>query len=660
MDMDTSQSEIVTPKDSSSILPTDIVSPIFPDTSTTQLSSTAEGTMSTSASDPSTSNWPFSSSSEFPLPTSDAPTSFESSVFTPSSSDSQQRSSSTPEETPSSDLDASPTTLPPFTSVDPEPTPTVDSTSEVSIPQPSPSTTTPPYQISFPLPSPTTFTLTLEPSTISVPFTVYDTPLPSISTADEPTSLPPVVTVVESSQTTVTVTRVYTTTYNGTYEATVTSLIETGILRTDVPMRNLGISSNSGAIIGVTLGSTFAFLVVIILLFFFCRRHRRSSRQSSGPQLEEAVWRPPFRDEDESVRGIFQGAAAAATRLVRKLSNRSSSGHDEKSVDGADTGSVGFVAALPRVSEGSGKDGAVSQLSCAVITSPDGGPILSKKSQSSSSQSHVTGGNSTSSSESHAERGFRYTVDDGANGASSRTRISLSGPRPRPESRRPSYSTPPISFPISEMGETDRKSEKGSIRGLLSKLTKRPTSSHSNATVKSPSISSQTHVHTFFGSTESLVENMPSGSANSHKSPEPILLTHTLPYDSLLNPSPAVLFPVSNSPSTPPQPLLSFPRGITGNSYTVQSISPPPPSLRISGDPTPPSPAATDTSSFVVKESLLHPKLGMALQASQASLRDHEDYSRPISGLVTWGKSAMHREDSVSSGGSNPNGMNTK
>ena len=49
----------------------------------------------------------------------------------------------------------------------------------------------------------------------------------------------------------------------------------------------------------------------------------------------------------------------------------------------------------------------------------------------------------------------------------------------------------------------------------------------------------------------------------------------------------------------------------------------------------PPIPSTDDASSMV--EGLLHPRLGMALahsqQASSTSLRDHEDYSRPINGV---------------------------
>jgi len=100
---------------------------------------------------------------------------------------------------------------------------------------------------------------------------------------------------------------------------------------------------------------------------------------------------------------------------------------------------------------------------------------------------------------------------------------------------------------------------------------------------------------------------------------------------SLLNP------PIVIQPS---QPVLGFPHGISGNSYvprapqmsfnsqsTMVPVQWRPPSL-----PPPPSPAPTDDSSMV--EGLLDPRLRMNQdgdeQASTASLRDHEDYSRPI------------------------------
>ena len=102
------------------------------------------------------------------------------------------------------------------------------------------------------------------------------------------------------------------------------------------------------------------------------------------------------------------------------------------------------------------------------------------------------------------------------------------------------------------------------------------------------------------------------------------------------------------SPSllNPPISMSQTPRGVTRSSYTFPSQHLPPllqdtssrGLLRWPGvtlPPPSPSPVPTDTSSMV--EGLLHPRLGMALgssqQASVTSLRDHEDYTRPINGV---------------------------
>jgi hypothetical protein len=107
---------------------------------------------------------------------------------------------------------------------------------------------------------------------------------------------------------------------------------------------------------------------------------------------------------------------------------------------------------------------------------------------------------------------------------------------------------------------------------------------------------------------------------------------------SLLNP------PISMSQTVP----LS--RGVARSSYTTtfspsqhlplrqdaSSKGPRWPDVVVTTIPPSPSPVSTmDTSSMV--EGLLHPRLGMALgtsqQASATSLRDHEDYTRPINGV---------------------------
>jgi len=100
---------------------------------------------------------------------------------------------------------------------------------------------------------------------------------------------------------------------------------------------------------------------------------------------------------------------------------------------------------------------------------------------------------------------------------------------------------------------------------------------------------------------------------------------------------------LSNPHISLPQTLL--PRGVTGGSYATpnqrphhrQGVGDTSEGLLWHGATLPhaPSPAPTDTSSMV--EGLLHPRLGMVLaqsqQASATSLRDHEDYTRPINGV---------------------------
>ena len=104
---------------------------------------------------------------------------------------------------------------------------------------------------------------------------------------------------------------------------------------------------------------------------------------------------------------------------------------------------------------------------------------------------------------------------------------------------------------------------------------------------------------------------------------------------SLLNPPIAMsqtVVPPRTSYTFPRQHLLPTPRQDTSRGlvrWPMADVTLPPPF------PAAPSPVPTDTSSMV--EGLLHPRLGMALGSSQRasamSLRDHEDYTRPINGV---------------------------
>lgn len=204
-------------------------------------------------------------------------------------------------------------------------------------------------------------------------------------------------------------------------------------------------------------------------------------------------------------------------------------------------------------------------------------------------------------------------------------RNTMSGPRPLPktEGRRHS-STPPSAFalPARESAfdcerQGQEQSDRTSVKSFLNRLrtTSRRVSTQSMATLRG-----NPTAQACAGSDESDVFPLPG-----------------LYSPSLLNP------PIALPPG---QALLRFPRGVTGNGYT--SLSPPmPPQMSSVGydlhPPSfpwpsvtlpPPSPVLTDDSSMV--EGLLHPRLGAldnAQQASTASLRDHEDYTRPINGV---------------------------
>ena len=133
---------------------------------------------------------------------------------------------------------------------------------------------------------------------------------------------------------------------------------------------------------------------------------------------------------------------------------------------------------------------------------------------------------------------------------------------------------------------------------------------------------------------ESEEEESPSRTSSTHMySPSllnpPISMSQTFPHPRGVN--------TRNSSTFPAQPHLvpfrqdTF-RGQLARWPDVGGTLPPPPL------PSAPSPVPTDSSSMV--EGLLHPRLGMALgssqQASATSLRDHEDYTRPINGVCSF------------------------
>jgi hypothetical protein len=197
---------------------------------------------------------------------------------------------------------------------------------------------------------------------------------------------------------------------------------------------------------------------------------------------------------------------------------------------------------------------------------------------------------------------------------------SFLGPRPMgsKESRRHS-STPPTAFmgmrqPLFDyerQPQPPEQSDRMSVKSFISRLRNgRRASAQSMLTVRRPSFS------------QSREGDAPGPSSVAVFSP------------SLLNPPVTII---------PPHPILTFPRGVTGNSYNQlesqagEGLQEGPSGFPILWPPAtlPPSPSPTDNSSMA--EGLLHPRLslsqGQSHQASLTSLRDHEDYTRPINGV---------------------------
>lgn len=332
-------------------------------------------------------------------------------------------------------------------------------------------------------------------------------------------------------------------------------------------------------------------------------------------------------------------------------------------------------------------------------------------------------------------------VHDGLDGSVTvRKRVSLPGPRPKPgstyRSSRRHSSTPHIASredaepavaeeagdgwvtefgEVSNLQEETRAGSAGNLRGLWHRLSSGGPSDRrrSAQTTTTPHVNSKStlsidkatsstsdvgYIHNPFGSVESLADVLPPAILPTHNTTSPSSLLNPPPAALTAPPSGATLSSLASSSgamgsSSAPIPVLTFPRSVTGNSYTGPSSASSPagtisgmpmgttlgPFDRPSGQqpihpmqiqqspqrpwptftlPPAPSPALTtrtlsdDGASVVRAEGLLHPGLlsptgGLGLGVSglgagsihggrsMASLRDHFDYSRPLgSGLA--------------------------
>ncbi|KAF8629377.1 hypothetical protein AX17_005673 [Amanita inopinata Kibby_2008] len=111
---------------------------------------------------------------------------------------------------------------------------------------------------------------------------------------------------------TVTATKVYTTTLVGGKTSTISTIVESGVLSTSSSSNTSSFARNKNAIIGVAVASTAGFVLSILVVFSICSRYRvrhrlRSSRQGRGYDGSSTnilgygygdTWRPPLSEED--------------------------------------------------------------------------------------------------------------------------------------------------------------------------------------------------------------------------------------------------------------------------------------------------------------------------------------------------------------------------
>ena len=407
---------------------------------------------------------------------------------------------------------------------------------------------------------------------------------------------------------------------------------------------------NTGAVIAVCLSVAVGLILAVLVIFFACKRYRSRRRSGSTENIlslarEVSLRRPVDGEDDDSV--IEYGGSHSPHRH-RPLGGRSHSGEKSNGFGGAggqrlaeghgrgvaESSNAGMAQPLHPAFGGQPYMPGYGQTTHRPVAQPDpnlpryasvAGPNSSQTWQGINNiQAYYEG----SGGQNHlSARGSRSAVSPtlvgssygSSSGESSRAkphaRVSPAGSRPVPplidgHRHRSAPATALIFDP--ERQDHQEQSDKASSRRFLTRLrNSRRTSVQTLATLRGG------RAHATQGSMESLM------------SPEP----SNLYSPSLLNP------PVTIPPS---RAILRFPRDVSRNSYFPL---PPEMSERYTSAPSsglwppvtlpPPSPVSTDDSSMV--EGLLHPRLGRGMdrlqQASTASLRDNEDYTRPINGV---------------------------
>lgn len=392
----------------------------------------------------------------------------------------------------------------------------------------------------------------------------------------------------------------------------------------------------TGAIIGVVIAGTFVLLLIISLIFFACKRYRSNRFYNSSTEDILTVsrvtpWRPPLEaDDDDHYLAMTTGnQGSLGDRLP--VEGGSADDHGPWSTSGGQP--LVSPVSLPR--SPNSKDGLLFASHSSNDSQGNSQPwwgnteplnTNSPRQLPPSVDSHVT----VVASESTSTLGFGGSSSNGHRGPGSSGEAllpkgnrgtSITEPRPihRLSGRR-HYSAPPTAFVLGRNSSLEYSSQRIQQYQEEQNQQDRADKSISQAIFARLRASRRSSiaptVKAYSQCTIESEESAPSR-APSYMSP------------SLLNP------PISMSQTVP--------RRVDSNYATLIHH----PSLNQEAHdtfeglgwldvlPPAPSPAPTDTSSMV--EGLLHPRLGMALapsqQGSATSLRDHEDYTRPINGV---------------------------
>jgi len=460
---------------------------------------------------------------------------------------------------------------------------------------------------------------------------------------------------------------------------------ENGALSTDTSHDNSFVHQ-TGAIIGITVGGAFFVFIVILSIFFACKRYR--SNRSYNSSLEDILassrsntsWHPPLEtDDDEQYMAAYR--RPTPPRFLKTSGGLGQRGpfDDPLTFNGSRSGSAESAGANGALVNFGGQPPLAQTLHG---SAPSRGPILfpsyslndshgnsrllsgpteplninkhisTPKKLSPTVDSHVSaigrrsasslGYGGSTSSNGHLGPGSSGETLLPRGSSNRSTFIPPEPPRPVHKlSGRRHYSTPPTAFIGRNSGLEDdtqriqqQQQEEQDQQDRANKSISQVILARIRASRRSSDAST---VKAYSRCTTIESEGSIASRASSYYSPSllnpPISMSMTVPHPGGVTRSSYTFssqhfIPLRQDTST------SSPRGLVRWPDVGTPPAPPPPLPP--PFPSAPSPVPTDTSSMV--EGLLHPRLGMAMgssqQASATSLRDNEDYTRPINGLV--------------------------